>query len=249
MIQVRCNLFETNSSSACTFSIYLFREDSITIPKEVHIELNGRNRIDNKYYWAVRDGKEEAFLAFLKSIGVSRIYVDGQLVDPDIEKASDFKDDRELTVATCFAEVFEHHSEWESWGDEMEDGPDGISYVDGYKIQQKVKDPAYTVIVLDGRTGEEMPWNECPLSQTVFDPRFIAELESRAEENARREKEWEEYKTKFREKWGIDLDEFEEVYKESSEQIEDDYVNKDEAYYDALQEKMTQEMIKRRKRG
>ena len=82
MIQIRYNLFETNSSSACTLVVVAFKPDSIHIPKTIRIDSRGDEKIDVFYRCSgYDDGDEKDFVAFLYDIGVEEVYVDGEIVD------------------------------------------------------------------------------------------------------------------------------------------------------------------------
>lgn len=254
MLQIRRCMFETNSSSACVFSVISYRPDAIKIPKTVKIDSRGDSRLDGYYRyvidgWAVAFDDTNSFFTFLLENGVEEIFVDGAPVTVDKERATGFHSHmaKEDLMASFFAEGYESFSEWESWGSEIEDSPAGINYLDGYRIQQMAKDPNYVVKVFDGDTDEEIPWEECPLAKQEFKPEWIERLKKDAEAQEQRKKEWEEYKTAFQEKWGIDLDTFDEIYEESSEQIAEEEYSSDDDYYEALQEKMTQEVLKRKK--
>ena len=254
MLQIRRCMFETNSSSACVFSVICYRPDSIKIPKTAKIDSRGDTRLDSLYRY-VNDGWSDAFdnansfFAFLMENGVEEIFVDGAPVTVDRERATGFHSHmtKEDLLARCFAEDYEAFSEWESWGSEIEEGSVCISYLDGYRIQQMAKDTNYVVKVFDGDTDEEIPWEECSLAKQEFKPEWVERLKKDAEAQEQRKKEWEEYKTAFQEKWGIDLDTFDEIYEESSEQIVEQEYSSDDDYYEALQEKMTQEVLKRKK--
>lgn len=252
MIQVRYNLWETNSSSACTFTVTVYRPDSIKIPKVVHIDSRDYDdKVNRAYIFSGRDDEEEQFLAMLGSVGVEEIYVDGKPVSPNLN-AGELKM-KELRLAIMFAEDCKTFSEWHSWGDEIGDGPDGINVRDRYYIQQKVKDPNYEVVVCDGDEYVEIPWDECCISKEVYTEedlkrwekwdQHVAEIRKQEEE---REKEWQEYKTKFLEKYGIDLDTYQDIYDEAITTF--DETIKDEDYYEKLQEAMVQTYLKRKKK-
>ena len=257
MIQIRHNLFETNSSSACVFSVVVYRPDTIKIPKVVHINSKGDEPIDRMYHysdWVEQyDGNRDNFLAFLKSIGIEEIYLDGKKVEPDIDKMV-FKGDKDLEIGKMFAEENYYFSEWQSWGDELceGNGTDYISFPNRYKIQQFVKDPNYIVKILDGDNGKEIAWEDCPISKEVYTEADIKRWESWQKDAERRkqleiekEQEWNKYRQEYMAKYGIDPDEFDKITEEADNNVEP--VSDADEYFDRLQDEIYKETIKQKK--
>ena len=116
MIQVRHNMFETNSSSS---SVIIYRRD-LEIPRIVELFTNDRRDPVNGYYLFLTEEEGVQFIAWLRKIGVERIYLDGQLVEDDTPCTTSFKlinsvceshnediDDEEILKYNLFGEVVE----------------------------------------------------------------------------------------------------------------------------------------------
>lgn len=119
MIQIRHNMFETNSSSA---SVIIYRRD-LEIPRIVELFTQDTRDPVNCYYSFLTDEEGVQFIAWLRKIGVEHIYLDGQLVEDDTPCTTTFKllnsscerhnediDDEEILKYNLFGEMVERAS-------------------------------------------------------------------------------------------------------------------------------------------
>lgn len=252
MIQIRYNLFETNSSSACTLIVVAFKPDSIHIPKTIRIDSRGDEKIDIFYRCSgFADSDTRDFVAFLYDIGVEEVYVDGEIVDLTDYNAN-IPIDKDILVARLFAAECEEFFDYHSWGDEMEDSPTGITLKDKLKIQEYKKNPSYTVLLEEGGTNKEIAWEDSFLSQPVPQElidnlaKWEKEAERRKQLEIEREEEWKKYRIAYMEKYGIDPDEFDKISEEADTEI--DPVSNADEYFEKLQEKMIQKAQKKRRK-
>ena len=121
MIQVRHNMFETNSSSS---SVIIYRRD-LEIPRIVELFTKDYKRDQvNGYYSFLTEEEGVQFMAWLRKIGVEHIYLDGQLVEDDTPCTTSFKlinsvceshnediDDEEILKYNLFGKVVERAAE------------------------------------------------------------------------------------------------------------------------------------------
>lgn len=258
MLQIREMVFETNSSSACSFSVLAYRPDTINIPKICRIDSNGDTDLDWAFHmadvgWSAMFDNTNDLLAFLKEAGVEQILVDGTPFEPDRERANSPKGNREDILGRFFAEDKHNFSEIVAWGSEWEDS-DPIWAGDRYKIQQWKKDPNWVVKVYDGDSGKEVDWKDCPISQEEYTDEDIKrfafwekEKERRKRLEEEKEEEWKKYRAEYIEKYGIDPDEFDKMADEADENI--DPVSDADEYFDKLQDEMIKAYNKKRYGG
>lgn len=216
MLQVRYNMFETNSSSTCTLSVMVCQVDNLDIPPVVKIESNGRmwdRNLNGCYAWAADQNQEEEFFGLLKYVGVKEIYVDGKQVEGDPDNRHIKFTKEPIALAMCFGD-FKSFSEWMGHGDEW----DNSSYLTKEQIkaiQTLSKDPAYIIICTD-EDDNEVSWSSLRYAKMVItDEEIEAEREYLAHK-----KEWESYEDDYDEP---DNRTIEDLKAEDAEWDDDDF--------------------------
>ena len=189
MIQIRYNIFETNSSSTMTFAVDICQVEELEIPSVVHIEsggFSGDNDINGVYAWVEWQHQTEQFFGLLKYSGVKEIYVDGKLVDADPEDRFVKILRPEVILAKCFGD-FKCFSEWMGHGNEW-DCSQYLTKEQIKTVQTMIKDPKYIIICTD-EDGNEIDWDSTRYAKMVItDEEIEAEREYLA-----RKKEYDEY--------------------------------------------------------
>lgn len=158
MIQVRYNIFETNSSSTMTFAVDICQVEELDIPPVVKIESNGNcweRNLNGIYAWAVDESDEEAFFGLLAHVGVKEIYVDGKVIHADKDNYRIKFTKEPIALACCFGD-FKSFSEWHGYGDEW-DSSQYLTKEQVKLVQTLIKDPRYIIICMD-EDGNEVDW-------------------------------------------------------------------------------------------
>lgn len=158
MIQVRYNIFETNSSSTMTFAVDICQVEELDIPPVVKIESNGNcweRNLNGIYAWAVNESDEEAFFGLLAHVGVKEIYVDGKAIYANKDNYRIKFTKEPIALACCFGD-FKSFSEWHGYGDEW-DSSQYLTKEQVKLVQTLIKDPRYVIICMD-EDGNEVDW-------------------------------------------------------------------------------------------
>ena len=219
MIQVRYNMFETNSSSTCSFIVHVIQTDHLDIPAKVEIESSNewwKQDINGCYSNAQHHEQEKEFVNFLASKGVKEIYVDGKLqeIDPENDKIT-FRDPDEV-LAICFGEYF-GYSEW--FGHDGEAGESThLTKKQIKKIQDYSKKPDFSIVCYDGEDGPQIPWESHKYSKWVITEEDIEKEEKQLAlaheyEQARQKEMYNEYESVLFNKEDDDYDDTYDGYK------------------------------------
>jgi hypothetical protein len=178
MIQVRYNIFETNSSSTMTFTVDICQVEELDIPPVVKIESNGNcweRNLNGIYAWAVNESDEEAFFGLLAHVGVKEIYVDGKHIQANKYNYRIKFTKEPIALACCFGD-FKSFSEWHGYGDEW-DSSQYLTKEQVKLVQTLIKDPRYIIICSD-EDGNEIDWESTRFAMMIVtDEEIEAERE------------------------------------------------------------------------
>lgn len=177
MIQVRYNMWETNSSSACTLVVYISQADGLDVPNKINIDSNASYSdggvasiySDARYYNEI-----DKFLNLLAYAGVKEIYVDGKQITTDPTNHNISFMPISYALAVSFNGEHKKYFETYSHGGEIDCEDVRLTLHDIVDIQNKLKDPNYEVHCGD---GDEQKYNEIefPYTKPIPEHLLIAE--------------------------------------------------------------------------
>ena len=194
MLSIRYGVFETNSSSECTFAVHVIQTDGLEIPHTVHIEtINDpwENSINGCYAMAKRNNQTNEFLYLLQSVGVQEIYVDGKLVSPIMEFGNISYGDKKAILAKCFG-IFLSFSEWQGHGGEW----DNTHYLDIEEIktiQKYYSNPDFLILCYEYDENDnpnEVYWTDTRFAHMEISDKDLQEFRKRKAEREKWEKEY-----------------------------------------------------------
>lgn len=189
MIQIRYNLFETNSSSTMTFAVDICQVEGLDIPSVVRIESGGfvgNHDLNGCYAWAEWQNQLPQFFGLLKYSGVKEIYVDGKLVDADPEDRYIKIIRPEAILAMCFGD-YRSYSEWFGHGGEW----DNSQYLTPKQIkdvQTMAKNPNYIIICQD-EDGNEIDWESTRFAKMQISDEDLIDPKEKKKKNTNSKKE------------------------------------------------------------